>query len=173
MTAHCKRVFLSYLSQRWRKRKPSISALIPPSEATLCLFRIVCVGFFFDVMFFCRQRLVCQHCGIVSLVLSRLSRKREPLMNLAQREYSNRGPWAGKQEREMRICESSLEQWSPTPGLRTSTGLWVIWYPATQKRKTKLHYCNSLQYIFHYICSSVLLFYLSATPYRLVPETVV
>lgn len=97
-----------YLSRRRRERKPSISALIPPSKATLCLFRIVCVGFFFDVMFFFRQRLVCQRCGIVSLVLSRLSRKREPLMNLAQQEYSNRGRWAGKQEREMRICESRL-----------------------------------------------------------------
>lgn len=51
---------------------------------------------------------MCQRCGIVSLVLSRLSRKREPLMNLAQQEYSNRGPWAGMQEREMRICESRV-----------------------------------------------------------------
>lgn len=98
-----------YLSRRRRGRKPSISALIPPSKANLCLFRIVCVWvFFFDVMFFCRQRLVCRRCGIVCLVLSRWSRKREPLMNLAQQEYSNRGRWAGKQEREMRICESRV-----------------------------------------------------------------
>lgn len=30
------------LSHRRREHKPSISALIPPSKATLCLFRIVC-----------------------------------------------------------------------------------------------------------------------------------
>lgn len=67
---------------------------------------------------------VCQHCGIVSLVLSRLSRKREPLMNLAQQEESNRGCWAEKGEREMRICESRAAV--PNPWI--STGPYGITY---------------------------------------------
>ena len=66
--------------------------------------------------------------------LSRLSRKREPLMNLVQQKESNRGCWAEKRERgdeEMQI--QILELKSPTPGLWIDTGPWVIWYQTAQK----------------------------------------
>lgn len=69
---------------------------------------------FFSLMGCFLAAFVCQRCGIVSLVLSRLSRKREPLMNLAQQEESNKGCWA-------------------TPGPRIGTGAWVISYRAALK----------------------------------------
>lgn len=44
------------------------------------------------------------------------------------------------QEEAFQMRGEASSQWSPTPGLWTDTGPWVIWYRPAHKKISNLHY---------------------------------